>query len=77
MIDHQEIFGQRLRRAMEVRKVTVQDLSRLSMVPERTLYHYKAGEKPPTFQNLVAIGKAMHVSLDWLCGMRVKEDGNG
>ena len=73
MLDYQEIFGQRLRQAMKVREVSVKDLSELSMVPERTLYHYKAGEKPPTYHNLVSIGKALHVSLDWLCGMRVKE----
>lgn len=76
MIDYQDIFGRQLKRAMEIRGVGVKELSKMSMVPERTLYHYKAGEKPPTYQNLVAIGKALHVSLDWLCGMRVKEDGN-
>lgn len=74
MLDYQEIFGQRLRQAMKIREVSVKDLSELSMVPERTLYHYKSGEKPPTYHNLVSIGKALHVSLDWLCGMRVKEE---
>lgn len=74
MIDYQAIFGRQLKRAMEIRKVGVRELSKMAMVPERTIFYYKAGEKPPTFQNLVAIGKALHVSLDWLCGMRVKED---
>lgn len=74
MIDYQAIFGRQLKRAMEIRGVGVRELSKLAMVPERTIFYYKAGEKPPTFQNLVAIGKALHVSLDWLCGMRVKED---
>lgn len=77
MIDYQDIFGKQLQRAMDIRGVGVRELSKLSLVPERTIYHYKSGEKPPTFQNLVAIGKVLHVSLDWLCGMRVKEDGNG
>lgn len=76
MIDYLGIFGQRLRYVLTKRDVTIKELSKLTGVPEHTLYLYRTSERPPTFDNLVAIGKALHISLDWLCGMRVKEDGN-
>lgn len=73
MLDYQEIFGQRLTRAMEKREVSVKELSKMAGVPLKSVYSYRAGDRPPTYHNLVSIGKALHVSLDWLCGMRVKE----
>lgn len=76
MIDYQEIYGRQLTRAMEIREVDVKELHRRTGIPEKTLYFYRRGERVPSFLKLVSIGKALHVSLDWLCGMRVKEDGN-
>ena len=74
MIDYLGIFGQRLRYILTKRDVTIKELSAMTGVPEHTLYLYRTSERPPTFDNLVSIGKALHVSLDWLCGMRVKEE---
>lgn len=77
MTDHEEIFGRRLQRAMEVREVDIGKLSRMTGISNKTLYGYSYGNKSPSFRKLVKIGKALHVSLDWLCGMRVKEGQNG
>lgn len=74
MLDYQDIFGQRLQYAMKKRGVTVKELSKMAGVPEKSVYFYRKGDRPPTYKNLVSIGKALHVSLDWLCGMRVKEE---
>lgn len=74
MLDYQDIFGQRLQYAMKKRGVTVKELSKMAGVPEKSVYFYRNGDRPPTYKNLVSIGKALHVSLDWLCGMRVKEE---
>lgn len=74
MIDYLDIFGQRLTRAMEKREVSVKELSKIAGVPEKSVYFYRNGDRPPTYKNLVSIGKALHVSLDWLCGMRVKDE---
>lgn len=76
MLDYQVIFGRQLKRAMEIRGVGVKELSKMAGVPEKSVYFYRKGDRPPTYKNLVSIGKALHVSLDWLCGMRVKEDEN-
>lgn len=74
MIDYQEIFGRRLKRALEIREVDVKELNRRTGIPAKTLYFYGRGERAPSYHNLVAIGKALHVSLDWLCGMRLREE---
>lgn len=74
MIDYQEIFGRRLKKAMEVRELKVRELGKLTGIKIKTLYSYGRGERPPSYHNLVAIGKALHVSLDWLCGMKLKEE---
>jgi len=76
MLDYQDIFGQRLQYAMKKRGVTVKELSQKSGVGLKSIYGYTNGDKGPSLVKLVAIGKALHVSLDWLCGMRVKEDEN-
>ena len=73
MIDYQEVFGKRLDRALEIRDVDIKGLHKLTGIPASMLYSYRRGDKPPTYHNLVTIGKALHVSLDWLCGMRIKE----
>ena len=76
MLNYQDIFGRRLQYAMKKRGVTVKELSQRSGVGLKSIYGYTNGDKGPSLVKLVAIGKALHVSLDWLCGMRVKEDGN-
>lgn len=76
MIDYQDIFGRQLKRAMEIREVDIKEVSKRTGIPAKTLYFYWRGDRAPSYHNLIAIGKALHVSLDWLCGMRVKEDEN-
>ena len=73
MLDYQQIFGQRLTRALEIREIDINGLHEKTGINKKTLYTYRAGERPPSYHNLVAIGKTLHVSLDWMCGMRVKE----
>ena len=76
MIDYQNEFSRRLRYAMKKREVTIQELSEMSAVSIGSLSTYCNGTRMPLLMSAIAIGKALHVSLDWLCGMRVKEDGN-
>lgn len=74
MIDYQNEFSRRLRYAMKKREVTIQELSEMSAVSIGSLSTYCNGTRMPLLMSAIAIGKALHISLDWLCGMRVKEE---
>lgn len=76
MINYQEIFSQRLGYALEKRDVCIKELSMRTGIRQKTIYGYLVGGAAPRYDCLIAIAKALHLSLDWLCGMRVKEDGN-
>ena len=76
MVNHQDIFSRRFAYALEKRGIDIAGLAQKTGLARKTLYAYRLGDRIPTFDNLVLIGKTLHVSLDWLCGMRVKEDGN-
>ena len=64
MIDYQDIFGRQLKRAMEIREVDIKEVSKRTGIPAKTLYFYWCGDRAPSYHNLVAIGKALHVTLD-------------
>ena len=51
-------------------------MCRRTGINNKTLYGYSDGHQAPSMMKLVKIGKALNVSLDWLCGMRVKEGGD-
>ena len=76
MVNHQDIFRKRFGYALEKREVDIKELAEKTGLARKTLYAYRLGDRIPTFDNLITIGKALNISLDWLCGMRVKEDGN-
>ena len=69
-------FAKRMNYAMKKREVDIPELCRRTGINNKTLYGYSDGHQAPSMMKLVKIGKALNVSLDWLCGMRVKEGGD-
>lgn len=49
---------------LDKQKMTVYRLSKLTGIPNNTLYNYKNQGKEPPFKNMVKIADALDVSLD-------------
>lgn len=72
-MNHFDIFSERLAYALEKRGVSVKELSKRTGIGQKTLYGYLIGDRLPKYESLISVAKALRLSLDWLCGMRVKE----
>ncbi|MBR6705288.1 MAG: helix-turn-helix domain-containing protein [Clostridia bacterium] len=72
-MNHFDIFSERLAYALEKREVGVEELSKRTGIGKKTLYGYLIGDRLPRYESLISIARTLHISLDWLCGMRVKE----
>lgn len=74
------IFSQRLREARERQGLTAAELSRQSDVAVQSLSCYEStspkNRKEPKIGSAVKLAKALNVSLDWLCGMDLEQNGN-
>lgn len=68
-----ESFSERLNRLLEVRGMSVADLSRLTNIPEVSLYHYKQGLYLPKQRRTEAIANALRVTPGYLIA---GEDGD-
>ena len=61
-----ETFAERFNRLLELRQMSVSDLSRMTGIPEASLYHYKQGMYLPKQKRTEAIANALHVSPGYL-----------
>lgn len=61
-----ETFADRLNKLLDVRGITISDLSRATKIPEASLYHYKQGLYLPKQRRTEAIANALHVSPGYL-----------
>ncbi|HFK4062740.1 TPA: helix-turn-helix domain-containing protein [Kluyvera ascorbata] len=57
---------ERLREAMDAKRLTIKALSDLSKIPYRSLQNYLRGEREPNAEALVALGTHLGISIDWL-----------
>ncbi|KYG63563.1 hypothetical protein AZI87_14255 [Bdellovibrio bacteriovorus] len=64
---------QSLRRILDDRKLTVAQLSRLSGVPAKTIYHWLAGQQPRKIEHLFRISDILNLSIEELYGRSKKE----
>ncbi|WP_373997675.1 helix-turn-helix domain-containing protein [Bdellovibrio bacteriovorus] len=64
---------QSLRRILDDRKLTVAQLSRLSGVPAKTIYHWLAGQQPRKIEHLFRISDILNLSIEELYGRGKKE----
>lgn len=68
------IFSERLKEARQKAKLTQKQLAGLSDVTAATISSYESegGTKVPSLDKVIALAKALNVSLDWLCGLEEK-----
>lgn len=74
------IFSERLKIARQNAKLTQKQLADMSNVTAATISSYESenGTKVPALDKVIAIAKALNVSVDWLCGLDniIKENEN-
>lgn len=63
-------FAQRLEEIMVERQLYPRDVQRLTGVHRQNIYQYIQGVKQPTAFNVKRIAKGLHVSADWLLGIK-------
>ena len=72
------IFSERLKIARQNAKLTQKQLADMSNVTAATISSYESenGTKVPALDKVIAIAKALNVSIDWLCGLENKSNDN-
>lgn len=70
------IFSERLKEARQKAKLTQKQLAELSDVTAATISSYESegGTKVPSLDKVIALAKALNVSIDWLCGIETKKE---
>lgn len=64
-------FAERVQHALEVREMTQADLARLTGMSQAVISQIVSGKtKDPHFSRVVAIAKALDVSLNYLAGYK-------
>src|SRR5690242_18538964 len=69
MYDPAEPLGQRIRRFRQAAKLSLSELARLSDVSRSYLYQIESDESSPTEEKLMAIARALGVSVSDLLGI--------
>ncbi len=62
------IFGERLRTARELRKLSQSELAEVADLQPSAISHFETGRRSPSFQNLKALSDALNVTTDYLIG---------
>lgn len=77
-MDEKNIFAVRMKEARQKADISQAELSRRTGIAPATLSSYEVTENPknPTLDKVIAIARALEVSIDWLCGLEneIKED---
>lgn len=68
-MDFSDRFGQRLRRAREIRKMTQKEVAERAGLPPSLISHFENGTRSPAFENLRRLALNMQVSADYLLGI--------
>lgn len=70
-MDEKNIFAVRMKEARQKADISQAELSRRTGIAPATLSSYEVTENPknPTLDKVIAIAKALNVSIDWLCGL--------
>lgn len=71
IIEIGDTFSERLKFTRQKAKLTQKQLAGLSDVTAATISSYESegGTKVPSLDKVIALAKALNVSLDWLCGL--------
>lgn len=68
-------FRDRLEKALEIRKMSIAELSRKSGINKGTISHYLKGAYEPKQTAIYNMALALNVSPSWLLGLDVTMDG--
>jgi len=68
-------LGERLRATRKLRGLTQERLSELSRVEQPLISRIERGHDNPPLQELIALARALDISLDWLAGHRRRQPG--
>lgn len=68
-MDFSDRFGQRLRRAREIRKMTQKEVAERVGLPPSLISHFENGTRCPAFENMRRLALSMQVSADYLLGI--------
>lgn len=71
---NKEVFVARLKDARERKDITLKELAEKCNVSLSAINRYVAMTSMPTIEVAASIAEALDVSLDWLCGLKEKED---
>ena len=66
-------FGTRLKKVLEERKMTYEDLAENTYMSKMAIYYYVKGDVLPTADNLKAICIALNVSADYMLGLEERK----
>lgn len=67
-------FKENLKRAIEFRGITQREFAERVGLTEQSVCRYLNGSRDVKLKNAVKMANELNVSLDWLCGNRVRED---
>ena len=65
-----KLFRDRLREARKLQGFTQEDVGKGALMSRRAVQHFESGERRPSLENLRRLCLALHVSADWLLGLK-------
>ena len=68
-----ELFAQRLRKSLQINKVSQSELARRINKSQSVVNNYCSGEREPSLEVLVLICKALGESADYLLGIDIEQ----
>lgn len=74
-MENEEQFGDRLSKAREARGMNQTELAKASGLQPAAIGHFEHNRRKPSFANVRALAKALHVSADYLLGRAPNMEG--
>ena len=71
---HRDTFGERLNMVLYEQELSQADLDKRTGIGRANISRYVCNKQMPTVDSLIAICKTLHVSADWLLGLRKERD---
>jgi len=69
------MLSYKLREAMGIRRKTQEELASEAGVSQPHISRILSGEREPTIDIVVRLAYALDVSVDWLCGLPLADEG--
>lgn len=70
------VFAQRMKKAMDERRVTQSDLASMTGLGRSSISQYLSGKNEPKVKTIMTIADALNVSVEWLTG-QIEETADG